>query len=169
MDGWHWMHAAHSACAMRRHSTPTARVTSFVTLRYSPSFIVTTRTTSAVRVYVDLETTPFIARTDPAHQFVLHDGDVMSDIDQVCLTEKGELVFSNSQQIAMLDNRDLAQCLPLLKIQGKVVDDEQLMQWLALPTDDLSLSTLEGDRPVRWVRSDRLAASFGFIKRPEKT
>jgi len=120
------------------------------------------------RVYVDLETTPFIARTDPAHQFVLHDGDVMSDIDQVCLTEKGELVFSNSQQIAMLDNRDLAQCLPLLKIQGKVVDDEQLMQWLALPTDDLSLSTLEGDRPVRWVRSDRLAASFGFIKRPEK-
>ncbi len=120
-------------------------------------------------VYVDLETTPFIARTDPAHQFVLHDGNVMSDIDHVCLTEKGELVLSNSQQIAMLDNRDLAQCLPLLKIQGKVVDDEQLMQWFALPTDDLSLTTLEGDMPVRWVRSDRLASSFGFIKRPEKT
>ena len=118
------------------------------------------------RVYVDLEATPFIARTDPAHQFVLHDGEVMSGIDEVCLTEQGQLVLSNGRQIAALDDRDPAQCLPLLKIQGKVIDDEQLMQWLASPDDDLSLSTLQGDVPVRWVRSDLLASSFGFITRP---
>ena len=29
------------------------------------------------RVYVDLEATPFIAHTDPVHQFVLQDGEVM--------------------------------------------------------------------------------------------
>lgn len=121
------------------------------------------------RVYVDLETTPFVARTDPVHQFVLHDGKLMTDMDEVCLTEQGQLVLHNSRQIAMLDDRDLAQCLTLLKRQGKVINDDQLLDWLASPTDDLSLSTLTGDIPVRWVKSDRLASSFGFIRRPEQT
>ena len=121
------------------------------------------------RVYVDLETTPFVARTDPVHQFVLHDGDLMADMDEVCLTEQGQLVLGNSRQIAMLDDRDLAQCLTLLKLRGKVVNDDQLLHWLASPTDDLSLSTLTGDVPVRWMRSDRLASSFGFNRRPEQT
>lgn len=121
------------------------------------------------RVYVDLETTPFVARTDPVHQFVLHDGKLMTDMDEVCLTEQGQLVLHNSRQIAMLDDRDLAQCLTLLKRQGKVINDDQLLHWLASPTDDLSLSTLTGEIPVRWVKSDRLASSFGFIRRPEQT
>lgn len=121
------------------------------------------------RVYVDLETTPFVARTDPVHQFVLHDGKLMTDMNEVCLTEQGQLVLHNSRQIAMLDDRDLAQCLTLLKRQGKVINDDQLLDWLASPTDDLSLSTLTGDIPVRWMRSDRLASSFGFIRRPEQT
>ena len=60
------------------------------------------------RVYVDLETTPFVARTDPLHQFVLHDGKLMTDMNEVCLTEQGQLVLRNSRQIAMLDDRDLA-------------------------------------------------------------
>ena len=118
------------------------------------------------RVYVELETTPFVVRTDPVHQFVLHDGQVMSGIHEVCLTEQGQLVLSNGRQIAMLDDRDLAQCLPLLKLRGQLIDDEQLMQWLALPNDDLSLGTREGDVRVRWVRSDMLASSFGFVSRP---
>ena len=121
------------------------------------------------RVYVDLETTPFVARTDPVHQFVLHDGKLMTDMDEVYLTEQGQLVLRNGRQIAMLDDRDLAQCLTLLKRQGKVINDDQLLHWLASPTDDLSLSTLTGDIPVRWMRSDRLASSFGFIRRPEQT
>lgn len=118
------------------------------------------------RVYVELETTPFIARTDPMHQFVLHDGDVMSDIDEAFLTEQGQLVLSNGRQIAMLDDRDMAQCLPLLKLQGQVIDDDQLMQWLASPNDDLCLSTPQRDIPVRWIQSDRLASSFGFVRKP---
>ena len=118
------------------------------------------------RVYVDIEATPFIARTDPVRQFVLHDGETMADIHEVCLTERGQLVLSNGRQIAMLDDRDLAQCLPLLKIHGQSIHDDQLMQWLASPTDDLSLHTLQRDMPVRWVHSDRLASSFGFIRRP---
>ena len=118
------------------------------------------------RVYVELETTPFVVRTDPVHQFVLHDDEVMSGINEVCLTEQGQLVLSNGRQIAMLDDRDLAQCLPLLKLRGQRIDDEQLMQLLALPNDDLSLGTREGNVRVRWVRNDMLASSFGFVSRP---
>ena len=118
------------------------------------------------RVYVELEATPFIARTDPAHQFVLHDGEAMTDVDDICLTDKGQLVLSNANQIAMLDDRDLAQCLPLLKKKGHVIDDSQLMQWLDSPDESLSMTILEKDIPVRWLRSDDVAARFGFIKHP---
>lgn len=118
------------------------------------------------RVYVDLEATPYIARTDPVYQFVLHDGHMLSDIDEACLTEQGQLVLSKDRQIATLDDRDLAQCLSLLKIQGELIDDEQLMHWLASPTDDLSLGTRQRDIPVRWMQSDRLASSFGFVRKP---
>lgn len=118
------------------------------------------------RVYVELEATPFIVRTDPVHQFVLHDGEAMTDIDEVCLTEQGQLVFRNGRQIAMLDDRDLAQCLPLLKRQGQIIDDTQLMQWLASPASELTLSIREEAVPVRWLQCDALASAFGFIQRP---
>lgn len=118
------------------------------------------------RVYVDLEATPFIARTDPTHQFVLHDGEAMTDIDDVGLTDKGQLLLGNDQQIAMLDNRDLAQCLPLLNIQGQAISDSQLMQWLDSPDESLSMNLLGREVSVRWLHSDDVAARFGFIKNP---
>jgi hypothetical protein len=115
---------------------------------------------------VDLEATPFIARTDPVHQIVLHDGEAMTDINDVWLTDKGQLVLSNATQVAMLDDRDLAQCLPLLKNKGQVIDDSQLMQWLNSPDESLSKTILGRDIPVRWLRSNDVAARFGFIKSP---
>lgn len=118
------------------------------------------------RVYVELEATPFIVRTDPVHQFVLHDGEAMTDIVDVWLTDQGQLVLSNSKQVAMLDDRDLAQCLPLLKIQGRVIDDSQLMQWLESPDESLSMNIRGRDVPVRGVHSDGVATRFGFIKHP---
>lgn len=118
------------------------------------------------RVYVELEATPFIVRTDPAHQFVLHDGAAMTDIDDVCLTDKGQLILGNGRQFAMLDDRDLAQCLPLLKRQGQAIDDDQLMQWLDSPDDTLYFNALGREVPVRWLRSEGIAARFGFIKNP---
>jgi hypothetical protein len=118
------------------------------------------------RVYVNLEATPFIARTDPVHQFVLHDGEAMTDVDDICLTDQGELVLSNANQIAMLDDRDLAQCLPLLKKKGHVIDDSQLMQWLDSPDESLSMTILGRDIPVRWLHGNDVATRFGFIKSP---
>lgn len=118
------------------------------------------------RVYVDLEATPFIARTDPTHGFVLHDGQAVMTLDEVCLTDKGQLVLRNDQQVAMLDDRDLAQCLPLLRVHGKTIDDEQLINWLASPDQSLRITIRLQDLPVRWLHSNDLASHFGFIKKP---
>ena len=118
------------------------------------------------RVYVDLEVTPFIVRTDPVRQFVLHDGEAMNEIDDVCLTDKGQLLLGNGPRIAMLDDRDLAQCLPLLNLQGRAIGDSQLMHWLGSPDEVLSMNILGRDIPVRWLRSDDVATRFGFIKNP---
>lgn len=118
------------------------------------------------RVYVELEATPFIVKTDPVQQFVLHDDEALTAIDAVCLTDQGQLVLSNGQQVAMLDDRDLAQCLPLLKRQGQVIDDGQLMQWLNSPDESLTMNISGREIPVRWLRSDEVAARFGFVKNP---
>lgn len=118
------------------------------------------------RVFVQLEATPFIVRTDPVHQFVLHDGEAMTAVDDVSMTEQGQLVLSNGRQVAMLDDRDLAQCLPLLKMQGQVIDDGQLLKWLASPVDGLTLSVRERKVPVRWLKSDDVALQFKFVKNP---
>jgi hypothetical protein len=53
-----------------------------------------------------------------------------------------------------------------LKKKGHVIDDSQLMQWLDSPDESLSMTILEKDIPVRWLRSDDVAARFGFIKHP---
>lgn len=118
------------------------------------------------RVYVQLEATPFIVRTDPAHQFVLHDGETMTGIHDIYLTDQGQMVLHNDQQVAMLDDRDLAHCLTLLKTRGQAIDDGQLLQWLDSPDDTLSMTMLGREVPVRWLKSNDVAARFGFIKNP---
>jgi hypothetical protein len=118
------------------------------------------------RVYVQLEATPFIVRTDPAHQFVLHDGERMTGIHDIYLTDQGQLVLHSDQQVAMLDDRDLAHCLTLLKTRGQAIDDGQLLQWLDSPDDTLSMNVLGREVPVRWLKSNDVAARFGFIKNP---
>lgn len=118
------------------------------------------------RVYVSLEATPYIARTHPAHQFVLHDGKLLGDIDETCLTGHGQLILRAGSQVAMLDDRDLAQCLPLLTMQGRPVEDARLMHWLTAPDDTLRLSAPTREIPVRWLRSEDIAGHFGFIQQP---
>src|SRR5664279_4880648 len=45
------------------------------------------------RVYVNLEATPYIARTDPAQGFLLHTGAPVSKIDAAWMTETGRMVL----------------------------------------------------------------------------
>jgi len=118
------------------------------------------------RVFVDLEATPFIARTDPAAGFVLHDGQALPDVTQAYMTEQGQLILRHAEKIAMLDDRDLAQCLPRLRRDGVVVEDTQLMDWLTHPDDHMHLVVGGKLLPVHPIRRADLPLQLGFQTTP---
>lgn len=124
------------------------------------------------RVYVELEATPFIARTDPEHGFVLHDRTPVIDIGSVFMTNDGRLILQANQKIAMLDNRDLVHCVPLLRINGLAVADEDLLNWLSEPKQPLQIelrNELRNElKTVVWIDSNDLQNQFGFIAHPSK-
>jgi hypothetical protein len=120
------------------------------------------------RVYLNLEATPFIARTDPVHGFVLHTGAPLDRIDAVYMTEAGELVFQAGEIVAQLDDRDAAQVLALLEKDGQPVPDEALLAWLEGGADDAAPALPVNGRLLTLARTDRagLADRFGFQRTP---
>lgn len=121
------------------------------------------------RVYVNLEATPYIARTDPAHGFVLHTGEPMPDIESAWLTETGQLLLERAEKIAIVDDRDMAQCLTGLYMNGATVGDEQLLDWLSDEQGraHLTLAHLGKQIPVQRIMRDGIAEYFGFIQTPQ--
>lgn len=121
------------------------------------------------RVYVNLEATPYIARTDPTIGYVLHTGEPLSHVDAAWLTESGQLLLQRSEIVAVVDDRDMAQCLPRLCIDGMPVDDEQLLAWLNRPqaTHTLTLEYHGKWIPVRHIHRDAIAHYFGFVPTPQ--
>lgn len=123
------------------------------------------------RVYVDLEVTPYIAHTDPVAGFSLHTGESLSDPDTAWMTENGKLLLQKGKLIALLDDRDLHECLPLLCLQRKPANDDQLMEWLDKTSSQnkievLTLSWREKNIPVEFVKEDSLSERFNFIRMP---
>ena len=121
------------------------------------------------RVYINLEVTPYIAHTDPAQGFVLHTGEPLSVIDGAWLTEAGELLLQCGEKVAMVDDRDLAQCLAGLRIDGVPVGEEQLLAWLSQPESatPLTLDRAEERIPVQRIERSAIARHFGFVQRPQ--
>jgi len=115
------------------------------------------------RVYVQLEATPYIVRTDPAVGWRLHTGAALGAIEEALLTEAGALVLRSSDVVAQLDDRDFAAVLPLLYMDGMPVEDEALLEWLAGRAPGmLSLNGVALQR----IAADRLAARFGYVSEP---
>jgi hypothetical protein len=82
------------------------------------------------RVYLDLEATPYIARTDPAQGLLLQTGEPLDVLDGAWLTEQGTLLLRGSDKLAQLDDRDMAQAMLALELDGAPVSDDALMAWL---------------------------------------
>ncbi|MTV37451.1 DUF2946 family protein [Duganella radicis] len=115
------------------------------------------------RVYVQLEATPFIVRTDPAAGWLLHTGAPLGPLDAALLTEAGALVLRRGDIIAQLDDRDFADVLPRLLINEAPVADEVLLAWME-GRDESALS-LDGILVER-IAADRLAARYGYVSVP---
>ncbi|MGI4720660.1 MAG: DUF2946 family protein [Janthinobacterium lividum] len=118
------------------------------------------------RVYVNLEATPFIARTDPAQGFVLQTGQALAALDAVFMTEAGAVVLQSGEVVAQLDDRDVAQVLARMAFDGRPASDEAIVAWLEDDSAALEL-VLDAQR----VRVERLAAEalprrFGYVQLP---
>ncbi|HWW07819.1 DUF2946 family protein [Collimonas sp.] len=123
------------------------------------------------RVYVDLELTPYIAHTDPARGFVLQTGEPMAAINAVMLTEQGRLLLIAPGQVAAIDDRDLAQCLADLRMDGETVSDEALLEWMTTPSEHQILTWQKTGTtlPVAHIATENIATHFGFIQKPRQT
>ena len=125
------------------------------------------------RVYLNLETTPFVARTDPAQGFVLHTGEPLGQPEAAYLTEDGELLLQRGAVVAQLDDRDVAQAMELLELDGHRIGDETLLAWMddSAATAALTLRTGGGGGgaavPVQRLRRDDIPARFGFVRQPQ--
>jgi hypothetical protein len=118
------------------------------------------------RVFVNLVQTPFIARTDPIHGFITHDGAAMTPIEHVWITGEGRLILGSGERIAMIDDRDLAECLPLLRVEGEPVDDTFLLEWLSNSKSTLQFLCGESLLPVHALYDENLGTALGFNPKP---
>lgn len=127
------------------------------------------------RVYVKLEATPYIVRSSPDLGLLLHTGVAMTEINQVFLSSDGQLILRAGQILALLDDRDLANCLQDLRLNGKPASDEELMTWLeqipgAVDTDSLSLiltTTEAREYPIRHGELNQLMHDLGYVHIPK--
>jgi hypothetical protein len=118
------------------------------------------------RVYVNLEATPYIARTDPAQGLVLQTGAALGSIERLYLTEVGVAIVQAGEIVAQVDDRDVAQLFEALELDGQAAGDEALLRWLDDGAGALTLRWRGGVVPVERIERDTLAQRFGFVRTP---
>ncbi|WP_020651838.1 DUF2946 family protein [Massilia niastensis] len=119
------------------------------------------------RVYVNLEATPFIARTDPQQGLVLQTGQALGEVERVFLTEGGALLFQRGDTVAQLDDRDVAQVLGALELDGQPASDEAVMAWVDNGKGALALPWGGKRIGVERIGADEAPQRFGFAKAPQ--
>ena len=119
------------------------------------------------RVYINLETTPFIARTDPAQGLVLHTGQPLGAPEEAFMTDAGGIVLRAGRTVAQLDDRDAAQLLQAFELDGRPASDDEVMAWMAGGAGELALRWQDGRIAVGRLPADEVPARFGFVRRPD--
>ncbi len=126
------------------------------------------------RVYVELEATPFIARTNPLQGFILHTGDRLGIVNGVWMTDQGNLILQTLDKLAQIDDRDLLHCLNLLKLDGKPPTEDAFLAYLQEneATDNkksvLTLHLAGRMLPIKRLSADELCSHFGFVRHPDQ-
>jgi hypothetical protein len=118
------------------------------------------------RVYVNLEATPFIARTDPAQGMTVQTGAALPAIEHLFLTESGAAIVQAGEIVAQVDDRDVAQMFESLELDGKPAGDEALLAWLESGAGTLTLHYRGATVPVERIERDALPQRFGFVRTP---
>ena len=123
------------------------------------------------RVYVELESAPWVLRLQPDGSFVTHTGRAIAAIDTLLLDTQGRLFLATDAGPAALDDRDLAMLLAeVYDPAGNIADEEALTVLMSgeavrqLQWKGLTLQSLASERQT-------VADCLGFISdpRPERT
>jgi len=120
------------------------------------------------RVYVNLEATPFIARTDPVQGLVLHTGVACPAPERAYLTEAGALIVACRDVVAQVDDRDVAGLLQGLELEGRAVSDESLLAWLEGSSGRLVLRWNGSVVDVALLSPEEAPGRFRFVGRPDR-
>ncbi len=118
------------------------------------------------RVYVNLEATPYIARTDPAQGFVLQTGQTLAALDAVFMLDTGALILQAGEIVAQLDDRDVAQVLARMELEGAPASVEAIMAWLEDDTEELTLVLANQRVRVERLSAEALQRRFGYVQSP---
>ena len=118
------------------------------------------------RVYVNLEATPYIARTDPAQGFVLQTGQALGTVEAVFMTELGTLILQAGEIVAQLDDRDVASVLARMELEGRPASIEAVMAWLEDDSAELMLALGEQRVAVERLAAEALPRRFGYVQLP---
>jgi hypothetical protein len=121
------------------------------------------------RVYIELQATPFIARTDPEQGLLLQTGQALPAIDRAFLTDSCELVVQSGDVVAQLDDRDVGQWLAAMEVDGAPASDDAVMRWVGGWSGELAVRYRGQKVPVERITSAELAQRFGFVRRPAKS
>ncbi|CAN7185001.1 DUF2946 family protein [Massilia sp. LjRoot122] len=118
------------------------------------------------RVYVKLEATPYIARTDPAQGFVLQTGEALAAPEAAFMTDAGALILQAGEVVAQLDDRDVAQVLARMELDGRPASVEAIMAWLEDDSDELALVLEDSRVKVERLSAEALRRRFGYVQAP---
>lgn len=118
------------------------------------------------RVYVNLEATPFIARTDPAQGFVLQTGQALAAVEAAYMTDAGAMILQAGEIVAQLDDRDVAQVLARMELDGQPASVEAIMAWLEDDSAELALALPGGRVRVERLAAEALQRRFGYVQAP---
>jgi hypothetical protein len=118
------------------------------------------------RVYVNLETTPYVARTDPALGLVVQTGEALLPLDQVHMTPSGAVLVQAAGKLAQVDDRDVAQLIAAMEMGGAPVADEALLAWLETGSGTVTLRVNDAPVDVQRLPDGDLGARFGFVRLP---
>lgn len=118
------------------------------------------------RVYVNLEATPFIARTDPAQGFVLQTGQALAAVEAAYMSDAGAVILQAGEIVAQLDDRDVAQVLARAELDGQPASVEAIMAWLEDDSAELALALPGGRVRVERLAAEALQRRFGYVQAP---
>ncbi len=121
------------------------------------------------RVYVNLDATPYIAHTDPQHGFVVQTGEKLSRPECAWIGRNGNLVLKEGGMLAQVDDRDMAECLANMELNGAPVQDDVLLTWIAGGDmkGKLTLNIGAYAVEVHHLPQGDLGTSFGFNALPQ--